>query len=298
MFILMSINSNQVLALVGVATLIALIWQVLLLRKATHAQTMAVVIKQLQDEQVRKARQYVFQNLKGKTDFNKWTASEVEAAELVCHNYDTVAIMVYQGMAPKKLIVSNWGNSIAKIFPIVEPMIRHYEQDRREQGLIWHNFERLFRDSVTFMNNYLGRSTNMTTDPFADQKVWDDERKFIEQMMNQRLHFFIIFFALICGGIASTADQVRITELFSVGALIALMLWMAIYRAYWKQHWLFVELKERWPQHPATLADVAARESGIRSLWSVTFVLAVLIPFACVGLLVLGAVLGILDLLK
>jgi hypothetical protein len=107
-------------------------------QKATYAQTFYVATARLQDEKTREDRKVVFQ-LKNKP-VAQWTTDEIAAAERVCQTYDTIAVMVRNGMLPKNIILEHWGNSMSKIWFIVSPLILQYRSERNFPGH-WDDFE-------------------------------------------------------------------------------------------------------------------------------------------------------------
>jgi len=115
-----------------------LVWQLAEMRRTTQAQAFSVAVEHLQEERVRQARQTVFQ-LKGKP-LESWSSEELRSAEVVCHTYDAIGQMVRHKLLSKKIIVSSWGPSLRRSWPIVRSLVEKY---RREFDAVeyWDDYE-------------------------------------------------------------------------------------------------------------------------------------------------------------
>ena len=76
------------------------------LRKTVYAQAFKTAMDVLQAPEVRQARGVVLYELKNKP-LHEWTHQQVRAAEVVCHTYDSVAIMVRHEMIPVAYIADS-----------------------------------------------------------------------------------------------------------------------------------------------------------------------------------------------
>lgn len=99
------------------------------LRKTVYANTFKAARDILQEETVRKARGLVIQELQGKL-VDQWNAQERDAAEIVCHTYDTVGIMVRHDMLPAAYIIDSWGHSLIETWKILKPLAEKYREER------------------------------------------------------------------------------------------------------------------------------------------------------------------------
>ncbi len=108
------------------------------MRKTTQAQAYSVALERLQNEKVRNARRIVF-HLKGKP-IEKWNKEEIEAAEIVCHTYDTIAQIVRNNLLSRSIIIQSWGPSLRNSWPILSPLIRKYREDFEAQEY-WDDYE-------------------------------------------------------------------------------------------------------------------------------------------------------------
>lgn len=115
------------------------------LKRAVYAQSFSSALDRLQNEEVRKARRVVFTLLSAKP--LPWTEDETRAAEVVCHTYDVVGIMVRNALLPKELIVDSWGDSLRRLWPIVEPLVSQYRRER-DSPEFWDDFEWLYCEAV------------------------------------------------------------------------------------------------------------------------------------------------------
>lgn len=115
------------------------------LRRTMHAQAFKTAADILQPEAVRSARRLVLSKLHG-TLLEDWSAEERQAAEIVCHTYDSVGIMVQHGMLPVDYIVDSWGDSIRRTWDIVQPLVVEY-RIARESPEIWDDYEYLSREA-------------------------------------------------------------------------------------------------------------------------------------------------------
>lgn len=134
-------------SLIVAVSIVILFRQVREAQKAMYAQTFFEASARLQDEKLRDDRGFVFL-VKGKP-LEQWTAQEVASAERVCHNYDTVGIMVRKEMLPKEIIIDSWGDSLRRLWPIVWPLVEKYRRERQAPEF-WDDFGWLANEAEIF----------------------------------------------------------------------------------------------------------------------------------------------------
>lgn len=126
-----------------------MVWiQIREVRRSTYATAFKTIYDILQDEEVRKQRGHVMNELAEK-DYSSWTAADVKAAEKVCHTYDSVGIMCRNGMIPTKIIVDSWANSLQTTWKILRPLIEDY-RETRNFNRHWDDFQWLAKKAKNF----------------------------------------------------------------------------------------------------------------------------------------------------
>lgn len=116
------------------------------------------------------------------------------------------------------------------------------------------------------------------------------EREFIENLLNQRFNFLLIFFSLVIAGALSAKTQAHLALLLLVGSIICWLVSITIFRSQQKFDILFAMLP---PKHPAKKIDqLAKRCFGTRR------VIGYILPLFCSSLLTLGAILAYLGILR
>jgi hypothetical protein len=108
-------------------------------RKATSAAMFKAAIDILQEENVRKARHTLINQLSNKI-LSTWTDSEIREAEIVCNTYDSIGAMVQHKLIPQKYVVKHWGFSLQKTWQAVQPLVKKYRAEREFEDQ-WHNYE-------------------------------------------------------------------------------------------------------------------------------------------------------------
>lgn len=119
----------------------------------------------------------------------------------------------------------------------------------------------------------------------------EEERQFVEEILNERFNFFMVFFSIIAAGAASTSNQVLFRWILSLGAFISVFLTFAIYRSYFKQRILFKQFKIDNPDHAAAWADDEAKRT-CKSLFTVVWILGWFIPIVCTVAISIAALLA------
>jgi len=121
-----------------------------------------------------------------------------------------------------------------------------------------------------------------------DEEKLNDERKFMEDVMNERFNFFLVFIAIIIGGAITTRMQILFQFILTFGLLISICIWATIYRAYCKQYLLGRKLFSEYQKHPAKWVDDEAKKGFC--LFSVRKLIAIYIPLICNIVLFAGVV--------
>ncbi len=123
------------------------------------------------------------------------------------------------------------------------------------------------------------------------------EREFMENLLCQRFNFFLVLFALCVLTATTCRDDTTSGVILATGFLVCLMVWMPIYRAHVKHHWIMQERIYKTEDHPAKIVNDETKRRGLLSRFSVSRWMGVAIPAVCCGILLggaLGLFLGIL----
>ena len=70
-----------------------------------------------------------------------------------------------------------------------------------------------------------------------------DEREFMENLLCQRFNFFLILFSLFLTAAFTAQNKITTGLVLAVGSFVCLLVWLTIYRAHWKHHWIMDTLK-------------------------------------------------------
>lgn len=120
------------------------------MERATHAQLYCKVVDILQSKEIRDARSRIYSI--GEKRLNDWSREDVEAGELICTSYDDVAIMIYNGMLPKRLLLDNWGNSLRRTWRILKPLVED-KRMRYEWAQFWDDYEKLAKEAQDLLSS-------------------------------------------------------------------------------------------------------------------------------------------------
>ena len=132
--------STLVSALVIFITGFFLFYQLREMKKATIAQAFSSIATMLDDDRVRNAR-YTLMSI-SQNDFTKWTEKEIDNAAKACSTFDTVGIMVSNGIIDHKMVTREWRYSIIECWEHAQPMIAAYRKQRGKD--FWDDFEGLY----------------------------------------------------------------------------------------------------------------------------------------------------------
>jgi hypothetical protein len=130
----------------GSATVIIYFCQLLTSIKSIKAQNLAWLVQYLQSTDVRAARFIVLSQLSSKPHNMGWTREEQEHAATACAAYGTAAVFIKLKRVDKKVIMENWGPSIARVAKICEGFIN----DRRNVSgeRYWSALVELNREAI------------------------------------------------------------------------------------------------------------------------------------------------------
>jgi hypothetical protein len=123
----------------------------------------------------------------------------------------------------------------------------------------------------------------MPTDTGAERWDVNQERVFLENLMQARFNFFLVAFGLWVVGIASISEKLPKLVFLGFGIVICFLLWLAIRRICQK---VIAALKLIFADtaHPATQVHLAAGKSRIIPIRS-NHLIGYVIPLSCILLL-------------
>lgn len=95
--------------------------------------------------------------------------------------------------------------------------------------------------------------------------VWDmsQERVFIEQLLNQRFHFFLVIFSLVIAGAINSKQQLHLQVILTIGLSVEFLLANLLARSQEKLDLILQDLLSD-PTHPAAIIDARATKGGSR----------------------------------
>jgi hypothetical protein len=134
-------------SVVVAVSVVILVMQLKESQKTKYAETFFAASSRLQDEQLREKRSKVFM-LNGKP-LQDWSSEDINAAEIVCHNFDIVGIMVRNEMLPKEIVIDNWGQSLRGLWPIVSPLVQKYRHEWNAPEY-WNDFQWLAEEATRY----------------------------------------------------------------------------------------------------------------------------------------------------
>ena len=110
------------------------------------------------------------------------------------------------------------------------------------------------------------------------------ERDYMENLLNQRFNFLIVFFSIVIAGAVSSNCDIHYTIILIIGAVISCLITLTIWRCQRKLDLIMEALPET---HPAKLIDTRAGQRG-----SVRRIIGYIIPTLCSLILTTGAILA------
>lgn len=122
-----------------------------------------------------------------------------------------------------------------------------------------------------------------------------EEREFMEKLLCQRFNFFLLTFSLILTAAFTTSSGNDRTLILLAGDILAILIGFTILRAHIKHHFIMTGLYSR-KEHPAAIVNNAINKMGPDSLFTVSRMIGIWIPSACVLILFLFTVLSCLKI--
>lgn len=124
----------------------------------------------------------------------------------------------------------------------------------------------------------------------AASPVWDmsQERAFMENLMNQRFTFFLVFFSAIIAGVVNSKSELATKLLLGFGSAMTSLFARILWRSHKKLCLIFEDLKTD-KSHPITIIDRRAGRGSVR------WILGWGIPWLCCGILIVGFVLAMVG---
>ena len=118
----------------------------------------------------------------------------------------------------------------------------------------------------------------------TDGWTLSDEREFMENLLCQRFDFFLVVFSLILTAAFSANNPRAQSYVLTIGTVLSVLVWMTIYRAHVKHHYIMDTLYAQ-AGHPAKLVNDATRDQIRRPLFRVSRLIGVVIPWLCIAAL-------------
>ncbi|MBU1628306.1 hypothetical protein KKB18_13135 [bacterium] len=131
-----------------------MLWQSFITRRASNASAFKAVYDMLQDEKIRKARGFVFDELDpDKLKFIDWKnkKEDKEKAEEVCYSYNSVGTICRNKYFPVEEIAKIWNDSLIKSWNILKPLVEEYRNTRGKN--YWEDFEWLAKQAKEIKQN-------------------------------------------------------------------------------------------------------------------------------------------------
>jgi hypothetical protein len=141
--------------LAAVASIVAAAFSAAAARRSSmvhESNLLLSVMKTLQEDDVRAARKYVFDNLETRP-FADWSGPDREQADIVIRTYDMAAKLSQDSKRVRELLVQDWGEQATRQLKIVKPLIEEQRVRRRMKGL-WHDFLKLVEESEEFERDH------------------------------------------------------------------------------------------------------------------------------------------------
>jgi Domain of unknown function (DUF4760) len=137
--------STTVYCVATIVTAVILLWQLREVQRANRGQSYLTIVQYVQDESVRQARGVAFGLHSVPPE--SWSEEQVHAAEKVCASYDVIGMLARRKLVDEEMIVDSWGDSLRRLWPILEPLISRYRRERNAPEF-WDDFEYLAKRAV------------------------------------------------------------------------------------------------------------------------------------------------------
>jgi hypothetical protein len=108
-----------------------------------RAQSFAEVYERIQAEEVRKAREKLYELDESRAAFSEWRNdnSTLEAVENVCQRYDYFAKMVRYKFLSKNDILRSWAWQVVRLWRVAKPYVEARRRNLPGQLRLWEDFE-------------------------------------------------------------------------------------------------------------------------------------------------------------
>ena len=127
---------------------------------------------------------------------------------------------------------------------------------------------------------------------YEDKWSISQEREFIENLLNQRFNFFLLFFSIIIAGIISAKTQLILIIVLLIGFVVCMILMATLIRAQQKLD-IILEMLFSDSNHPVAIINEQAK-SGFSARKGIGY----FIPIFCCIVLGVGVILSIFGILK
>lgn len=131
--------SPLITAMATIALVLVIWWQLKLIQQTLYRDSFLKVIEILQNEKIREARGRLFSIAESKNSVDEWLDEDKKIAEKVASTYDSVGIMISNGVLPIQ-IVDHWGRSVVRSWNSARLLIGKYRSEREDLTL-WDDFE-------------------------------------------------------------------------------------------------------------------------------------------------------------
>lgn len=125
--------------------------------KANQLNSFTNLVKIVQGEEIREARGFIFKKLEN-IKYKYWNDEDKENAEKVCHTYDTIGIMLKNGLINIELL-RPWRYSVSECWKIVKPLVEDYRTKRGND--FWTGIEYL-AEKLEIGKNKKQKKVNIT----------------------------------------------------------------------------------------------------------------------------------------
>ncbi len=121
---------------------------------------------------------------------------------------------------------------------------------------------------------------------------WDlsQERKFMEDLVQQRFNFLLVVYSLVIAGAVRTESEIELEILLTIGSVICSLLALTVYHAHIKLDVLLKMLHED-ESHPVHIVSKKIDSLGCKALFGVTWIIGIVVPILCTATLIIGSLL-------
>ena len=117
----------------------------------------------------------------------------------------------------------------------------------------------------------------------VDLGSWNmsDERAFMENLFVSRFNSFLLVFSLfVTAGFANNFTELK-SSVFFAGALVLIVVWLSLYRAYVKYDRI-IKLLSGMTDHPISQVNRILKCEGTKSNYRASWVMGVVTPILCI----------------